>query len=112
MCFLDKVFNMKKRNRCKPEARAADLIESACIVAKDKGYRNMTRAQIAEQAGVSGPLVTHYMGGMDTVRDSVMLYAVQMFIPEIVAQGLMDGNGLAQGASDKLKAKAKETLSW
>lgn len=103
---------MKKRNRFTPEARSTDIIEAAVIVAKDKGYRNMTRAQIAAQAGISAPLVTHYMGGMDTVRDSVMLYAVQTFIPEIVAQGLMDGNGLAQSASDHLKEKAKETLKW
>lgn len=103
---------MNKRTRIEPEVRSMHIIEAAVIVARAKGYRNMTRAQIAKQAGVSAPLVTHYMGGMDTVRDSVMLYAVQMFIPEIVAQGLMDGNGLAQGASDELKAKAKESIEW
>ena len=103
---------MKKRSRFLPEVRSVDLMESAVIVAKAEGYRNMTRAQIAKQAGVSAPLITHYLGGMDTIRDSVMLFAVQNFIPEIVAQGLMDDNGLAKGASAHLKAKAKECLPW
>tara|TARA_R110000744_G_scaffold359176_2_gene466437 strand:- start:137 stop:439 length:303 start_codon:yes stop_codon:yes gene_type:complete len=98
--------------RLTPDARKIDILEAAIIVAICGHYRHMTRAEVAAQAGVSAPLVTHYFSDMEALRVELMVYAVENGEAEIVAQGLLDKNEHAAKASDELKAKAKETLGW
>lgn len=95
-----------------PDARRVDILEAAIIVAICNHYCHMTRKEIADQAGISAPLVTHYLGNMGDLRIQVMQYAVENNEAEVVAQGLLDGNPFAMKASDELKAAAKKTLPW
>ncbi len=101
---------MNKRRT--PDARKTEILEAAIIVAICSHYRHMTRQEIADQAGISAPLVTHYFSSMDSLRTDLMIYAVDQGEAEVVAQGLIDNNVWAMAASDELKAKAKKTLPW
>lgn len=108
MCLLDTVFSM----RLIPEDRKAAILKAAVAVAETLHYKHMTRGDIAVRAGVSPPLVTHYLGEMSSVQAAIMIYAVEHEVLKVISQGLLDGNPFALKASDELKAKAKESLPW
>ena len=109
MRILDKVFNMK---RLAPEDRKALLLKAAISVASAGHYKHITRKQIAEEAGTSGPLVGHYLGPMEGLSDVIMRYAVKNTHLWVVAQGLMCGDRIAQLAPEELKNKAREKFIW
>lgn len=98
--------------RLTPTDRKMNILVAAIVVAKMSDYRSITRARVATQAGVSAPLVTHYFKDMSSLRTKLMVYAVAIGDAEIIAQGLLNKDPIALRASDALKAKAKETLSW
>lgn len=99
------------RRRTNPELRREHILESAVAVARKHGYRRVTKVLIAEEAGVSHALVNRYFHTMNQVRQAVMRRAVQLEIPEIVAQGLADDMGEARKAPEELKRKALQTLA-
>ena len=98
--------------RLTPTDRKVAILVAAIEVAKMGSYRYITRARVATQAGVSAPLVTHYFNTMETLRTKLMVYAVATGDAEIVAQGLMAGDKIAQSAPEALKTKAREVSKW
>jgi AcrR family transcriptional regulator len=48
------------------------LLTAALEVAHAKHFSQMTRADIAEQAGCSATLVSHYLGAMCDAREAVI----------------------------------------
>ena len=99
------------KTRVSPELRREHILESAVSVARKYGYRKITRSLIAEEAGVSSALVNRYFNTMNQIRQAVMRRAVQLEIPEIVAQGLADRDAQALKAPEGLKRRALETLA-
>ena len=65
---------------------------------------------VAERAGVSDTLVSRYFATMNQLRQAIMRRAVVLEIPEIVAQGLADGETQARKAPEALKEKAVALL--
>jgi len=99
------------RRRTNRELRKEHLIESGIRVAGRVGYRAVTKILIAEEAGVSHALVNRYFHTMNQVRQAIMRRAVQLEIPEIVAQGLADRDTQALKAPEELKRRALQTLA-
>lgn len=51
------------------------LLQAALDVAIGKHYTQMTRADVAQYAGCSATLVSHYLGSMSEVRNAVVALA-------------------------------------
>jgi len=99
-----------RKLRANPELRREHILESAVQVAQSVGYRKVTRVLVAERAGVSDTLVSRYFATMNQLRQAIMRRAVVLEIPEIVAQGLADGETQARKAPEALKEKAVALL--
>lgn len=99
-----------KQTRLKPEARKTDLLAAALTLAEQLGYQHITRKQIAEAAGVSGPIIHHYFGTMGGLREELMRYAVEQENLTVIAQGLTGSNPAALAAPEALRRQALESV--
>lgn len=98
--------------RLNPDDRRVQMLESAIAAASKGHYKHITRKEIAEGAGTSGPLVRHYLGTMADLPDILMEYAVTNAHLWVIAQGLMGEDPIAQAAPEDLKNKAREKFIW
>lgn len=94
------------KNRVHPDLRRGQLLAVATHLAKTVGYQQLTRGEIAELAEVSTGLVSHYFNTIEQLRFSIMKYAVQQEVLEVVAQGLIAQDEQALCAPRALKRKA------
>jgi len=99
------------KRRANPALRKDYILAVAVDMAKGVGYHKLTRDAVAEKAGVSMGLVTRYFGTMKQLRRDVMRRAIKENIPEIVAQGLANGDDHAKKAPAELKAISATMLA-
>ena len=99
---------MKRNNDI--AVRKNDILAAALKVAEASHYKYMTRKQVADEAGVSGPLVQHYFGTMVQLRRDVMRKAVRDVNLLVIAQGLVAGEKHAKGAQEVHKVAALELV--
>ena len=97
--------------RVDPALRKDHILNAAIVVAIDKGYNKVTRDDIAEAAGVSMGLITHYFTNMNQLRRDIMRTSVKRGIPEIIAQGLTSKDRHALKASKELKTQAAHLIA-
>lgn len=95
----------------KVENRNRAVLDAAVKLAASRGYRNITRQQVADEAQVAVGSVNNAYGTMDGLRDAVMAAAVERSLPEIVAQGLIDRHPAALNASAELRGAALASLA-
>lgn len=95
----------------KVENRNRAVLDAAVQLAAQRGYRNITRRQVADEAQVAVGSVNNAFGTMDGLRDAVMAAAVERELPAIVAQGLADKHPAACGAPETLRRAALESLA-
>ena len=100
----------EKRRRADPDTRAEEIIKAALVLSEIKGYRVVTREEIAEAAGCSPSLVGKYFGDMCTVRDHIMQAAIKYESAEVILQGLVTRDGMALQAPEALRTAAKNRL--
>jgi len=98
--------------RLKPDDRREQILRAAIAVASKGHYKHISRREIAEAAGTSGPLVKHYLGLMSELSDVLMTYAVENRQLWVLAQGIMAEDPIALAAPDELKDKAREVVGW
>lgn len=98
------------KKRLSKDDRKNNLLSTALELAKESGYANVTRNLLAESAGVSMGLVSHYFGTMQQLKRALMRAAITREIPEIIAQGLSIGDENAKKAPAELKALAAKAL--
>ena len=89
--------------------RKEQVLMVAVEVSKTVGYKNVTREQIADKAGISKGLITNYYS-MDQLRVAIMKYAVKNSIAEIVSQGIANQDRRALKAPQELKDQAVQLL--
>lgn len=99
------------KSRANPALRKDQILNVAIGLAKEQGYHKITRDGVAGAAGVSMGLVTRYFGTMKQLKKAVIRAAVKQGIPEIVAQGLANGDDHAKKAPAELKAEAATLLA-
>ena len=100
-----------RKARNDPALMRARIIDVALRLAERGGYDKITRADIADAAGISASLVTHHFGSMDRLRFQLMQCAVKEKRTKIIAQGLVGGSPTAKRASLKLRRRAAKLLS-
>lgn len=98
------------KTRVNPILRRENILIAAVELARENGYNKITRDDIAERAGVSMGLVTHYFETMVQLRRAVMRHAIQFEIVEIIAQGLANKDDHARKAPEELKKQAVDKL--
>jgi AcrR family transcriptional regulator len=99
------------RYRRMRDERRGKIMRAAVSIATTKGYRTMTRDEIAAAAGCSAGLINHEFGTMDGLREAVMREAVDNSQLDIVAQGLADGHAIAKDAPADMKEAAVRALA-
>lgn len=99
------------RNRAHRSLRKNQIIKVGLDLYKDKAYHKITRSEIAKAACVSEALITKYYGTMKQFKRDLMRAAISQDIPEVVAQGLANGDQHARKAPEKLKAKAARYIA-
>lgn len=87
-----------------------EILAVALKLAKQDGYRDVTRERVATQAGISPALVSVRLGTMAQFRRKLMRYAVLKGCLPVIAQGLAAGDRHARNAAPELKQKALASL--
>lgn len=96
--------------RLKPDARKEDLLAAALPLAAERGYTRVTRNDIAQRAGVSGPVIHYHFGTMAQFQRELMRYAVLKENLAVVAQGLAAGDKQAKKAPEVIRRRALDSL--
>jgi AcrR family transcriptional regulator len=99
------------RSRLEPNDRRDALLACAVALAESDGYGKVNRSTVADRAGVSPGIVSHYFGTVRELREAVMEHAIAHSVLAIVADGIAvnDSNVAILGVS--LRRRAKEFLS-
>lgn len=87
------------------------VLDAALRLAASRGFRNITRQAVADEAKVAVGSVNNAYGTMDGLRDAVMAAAVERGLADIVAQGLTDKHPCALSAPATLRSAALESLA-
>jgi len=89
-----------------PVIRKQQILDAAMVEADKHGYRDITRAGVAERVGCSPALVSFYWGTMKQLHRSIMGEAVRVRHLRILAQGIIAKDARALGAPDDLRKEA------
>jgi len=98
------------KTRANPEIRKTQILNSALQLSIDKGYKNVTRADVATRACISESLVSRYYSTMKQLQRAVIRTAVKQEILTIIAQGLVMNDDHANKAPKELKQKAMNSI--
>lgn len=100
---------MSKQKRYKPEVRKDLVITAALDLAERGHFLKLTRAAIAQAAGVTGSAIQYHFHTMDQLRGDVMRAAIKQERIAVVAQGMTCGERHAAKVPAKLRAKV---MAW
>lgn len=87
------------------------VLNAAVKLAQSRGYRTITRQQVADEAQVAVGSVNNAFGTMDGLRDAVMAAAVEQGVAAIVAQGLADRHPAAVNAPEPIRRAAAASIA-
>ena len=97
---------MSKQKRLKPEVRKDLVIAAALDLAERGHFLRLTRAAIAQAAGVTGSAIQYHFHTMDQLYGDVMRAAIKQERLAVIAQGLTCGDGRAAKVPADLRARA------
>lgn len=103
--------DVTEHTRSDPRTRRAQILKVATAVAKRIGINNMRRADVAEQAGVSGSLVSRYFASFDDLREEVATGAIESNDGRIMAQLILADSPLAGELSDEQREIAARSVA-
>lgn len=92
------------------DTRKAAILLAAMTEAKQHGYANVTREQIAQRAECAPGLVSFYFGTMPQMKRAIMSEAIRTRELSIIAQGIVDGHPKAKRAPLELRQAAVSAL--
>lgn len=113
--MIDRSRKFKSKRGPKPgkmdETRQKQILEAATHLAVDKGYQNITRAQVALVARVSVGSINLYFTTMEYLKQIVLRDAIASENLVIIAQGLAANDPLLIDAPVLLLRRAAESLA-
>lgn len=98
------------RQRLEPNDRRESLLLAALALAEAEGYGKVNRSSVAERAGVSPGIVSHYFGDVRNLREAVMERAIIDRCMPVIADGLAVSDGTALAAPIHVRRLAKTAL--
>lgn len=81
-----------RAKRTEPDNRRAELLEAAVELAKEVGYRHVTRALIAARCDVCETMISRYHSPMSALRAAIVREGIRRGIIEIIAEAVMEGD--------------------
>ena len=81
------------------------ILKSALYLAKQYGWRNLKRDEVAREAACATGLVNAYFHTMEDLRTEVMRVAVERGVESIIREGLAAGHPLATSAYTSVVVK-------
>lgn len=87
------------------------IIVSGLMLLCEQGLLGVTRNAVAEKAGVSPALVSHYMGTITQFRDLLVQVAIDREVSGAVAHALAAMHPVALAAPQEVKTKAIRHLN-
>jgi AcrR family transcriptional regulator len=100
------------RKRMLPTERKREILAAALRVAtRPGGWANLTRADVAREAGCVASLITAHFGTMIGFRRAVMRAAIAGEHLAVIAQGIVAGHTCAIKAPVDLKVLALNSLT-
>lgn len=107
----DQTIHKVVKLRVDPALRKDHILSTALAISEIKGYNKITRDDVAEAAGVSMGLITHYFETMNQLKRDIMRAAVKRGYVAIIAQGLTNKDRHALKASKELKTQAANLIA-
>ncbi len=101
---------MTKVKRLNPNIRKDQILLSAVNLALTEGYDRIQRDGVADAAGVSAGLVTHYFDNIETLHKAVLEKAIELRLHVILLQGLCIKDPIALKAPKDLIEEARELI--
>lgn len=95
-----------KRDRIDAGLLPGHLVNVALELAQSYGYKNVSRSELAEAAGVSRGTTHRAFDNLADLQTAVLAEAVRRGLAPVVAQGLALSDPVALDAPDKLKRAA------
>ena len=95
-----------KKQRLKPAERQLEILRAAIPLAEEYGYDRVTQTQVAEAAGVTGPLLVYHFRTMEVFRKALLDYAIENAVLKVVAQAALKGEDLPAN----LRRRAMDSL--
>lgn len=99
--------------------RDTTILDAAARLARERGYRNITRAMLADATGYSAGSISNFgrtsicnttqpagTDNMSRIRDALMARAVEDGDLDVIAQGLADRHPVALAAPVALRTTA------
>ena len=119
--FGEFLLNLRKElpatNKLNPQVRVAQaeirrefLLKAGVKAAQEIGFNNLTRKIVAQHASVSPSLFQYYFKTIENFKNSLMRYAVENQILEIIAYGIATGHSEVSTLPKHLKLKAISSL--
>lgn len=90
--------------------RNARILAAALELAREDDYQFITRAAVAERAGVAEGTVNTAYGTMRDLKQAVLREAVSLEILPVIAKGLAYGSAITEGIDPELKRRAAASL--
>src|SRR5574340_633766 len=100
----------RERQTMKRDTKKQSILTAAMTEAKQHGYANVTREQIAQRAECAPGLVSFYFGTMQHMKRAIMSEAIRTRELSIIAQGIVDGHPKAKRAPLELRQAAVMSL--
>lgn len=99
--------------RLKPDERKQQIVTAAVELAiLNGGYKNITRDGIAALANCSMGLINHYFGTVEELKDEVIKQAIDLAIPELIAEAILDKSPLVDNIHEDLRTKAATSILY
>lgn len=96
--------------RLDPRARRQKILTVAIGLAVEIGYKHLTLRGVAQEAGISHPLVHNYFPTMQLLKAAVMQRAIRDRILPIIAQGIVARDPAAMAVPFDVKFAAATWL--
>lgn len=94
--------------RHKPEVRKAQVLAAALVLANADHYQRLSRNQIAEAVGISGPSIQYHFKTMAKLKRDIVRAAIRQEDLGVIAQALIAKDDRALAAPEELKRRAME----
>ena len=88
------------------EYRRLTILKGGVTAAEKRGYRSVTREDVARETGLSAPLIQYYFKTITELRQAIVAQAIEDKNLKVLAQALGSLDSIALEAPARLRAQA------
>jgi AcrR family transcriptional regulator len=88
-----------------------DILTAAVQLARETGYRRVTREAVANRVGCAESTISFHFGAMSEFHQSIVEFALGHEVLDVIADALASRHPLAVAAPEALRRKAVKHLA-